>query len=246
MSALADFSGPIEKRSLNGAAADSLRQAIVTGVLAPGARLTEVALARQMDLSRGTVRAALHRLVTEGLVVQRPYAAWEVASLTSRDAWELYTLRGALEALAARLAAENMDARKRRILGGAFARLTGASNSNDARAVTDADLALHKTIVALSGHRRLADQYALVEQQVRMYIASTNARLRRRQLVVQEHKGLVSAISNGNGDEAERLAREHSVYAGNDLVRHLERQERARTARKDLKTPRRLVREQRT
>src|SRR6478672_4994196 len=90
---------------------------------------------------------------------------------------------------------------KRRILGDAFARLTGASNSNDARAVTDADLALHKTIVALSGHRRLADQYALVEQQVRMYIASTNARLRRRQLVVQEHKGLVSAISNGNGDE---------------------------------------------
>jgi DNA-binding GntR family transcriptional regulator len=66
-----------------------------------------------MDLSRGTVRAALHRLVTEGLVVQRPYAGWEVASLTSRDAWELYALRGALEALAARLAAENMDARKR-------------------------------------------------------------------------------------------------------------------------------------
>jgi hypothetical protein len=72
-------------------------------------------------------------------------------------------------------------------------------------------------------------------------IASTNARLRRRQLVVQEHKGLVSAISNGNGDEAERLAREHSVYAGNDLVTHLERQERARMERKDLKTPRRLV-----
>jgi len=76
MSALADFSVHIEKRSLNGAAADSLRQAIVTGIVAPGARLTEVALARQMDLSRGTVRAALHRLVTEGLVVQRPYAGW--------------------------------------------------------------------------------------------------------------------------------------------------------------------------
>jgi len=66
MSALADFSGPIEKRSLNGAAADSLRQAIVTGIVAPGARLTEVALARQMDLSRGTVRAALHRFGNRG------------------------------------------------------------------------------------------------------------------------------------------------------------------------------------
>jgi DNA-binding GntR family transcriptional regulator len=51
MPALADFSGPIEKRSLNGAAADSLRQAIVTGTLAPSARLTEVALARRTPLS---------------------------------------------------------------------------------------------------------------------------------------------------------------------------------------------------
>ena len=116
MPALAALSAPIEKRSLNNAAADQLRQVIVTGAVAPGVRLTEVALAVRMNLSRGTIRAALQRLVTEGLVVQRPYAGWEVASLTSRDAWELYTLRGAFEALAARLAAENIDTTKRRTL----------------------------------------------------------------------------------------------------------------------------------
>ena len=99
MSVLAGFAGPIEKRSLNGVATDTLRQAIVTGALAPGAKLTETALANRMELSRGTVRAALHRLVSEGLVVQRPYAAWEVVSLTARDARELYTLRGALEVI---------------------------------------------------------------------------------------------------------------------------------------------------
>ena len=226
MPALAALSAPIEKRSLNNAAADQLRQVIVTGAVAPGVRLTEVALAVRMNLSRGTIRAALQRLVTEGLVVQRPYAGWEVASLTSRDAWELYTLRGAFEALAARLAAENIDTTKRRTLMEAFERLTNAANFNDPKAITDADLSLHKTIVSLSGHRRLADQYALVEHQVRMYIASTNARLPKRQQVVQEHEGLVFAVASGNGDEAERLAREHSVRAGNDLVTHLKRQER--------------------
>lgn len=228
MPALGALSDPIEKRSLNDAAADKIREAIVTGAIAPGARLTEVPLASRMNLSRGTIRAALHRLVTEGLVVQRPYAGWEVASLTSRDAWELYTLRGALEALAARLAAENMDAAKRHTLLEAFERLRAAAGSHDPKAITDADLGLHKTIVSLSGHRRLADQYALVEHQVRMYIASTNARLPRRELVVQEHEGFVQAVAKGDGNEAERLAREHSVYAGNDLVAHLERQERAR------------------
>jgi DNA-binding GntR family transcriptional regulator len=237
MPALSALSSLIEKRSLNTAAADSLRQAIVTGAIAPGARLTEVVLASRMGLSRGTVRAALLRLVTEGLVVQRPYAGWEVASLTSRDAWELYTLRAALEALAAKLAAERMDGNKRPILEAAFEKLSLAAQSDDAKAITDADLALHKTIVALSGHRRLVDQYALVEQQVRMYIASTNALLQTRQLVVQEHEGFVRAVARGDADQAERLAREHSLYAGNDLVAHLERQEQLRAGAAENKNP---------
>jgi DNA-binding GntR family transcriptional regulator len=183
-----------------------------------------------MQLSRGTVRAALDRLVSEGLVVQQPYSSWEVVQLTSRDARELYTLRGALEALAARLAAEHIDNTKKNTLKRAFACLVEAAESNDAKSIGDADLALHKTIVTLSGHRRLAEQYALVEQQVRMYIASTNARLRSRKLVVREHQGMVSAIMAGNGDDAERLAREHSVYAGIDLALYLEKKESAQAS----------------
>ncbi|MHB8727119.1 MAG: GntR family transcriptional regulator [Casimicrobiaceae bacterium] len=233
MPSLIAFLAPVEKLSLNRAAADKLRQGIVSGAVAPGARLTEIALAGRMGLSRGTIRAALQGLVAEGLIVQRPYIGWEVVSLTSRDAWELYTLRGALEALAARLAAETMNAQKRRVLEETFGRLKAAANADDPTAITDADLALHKTIVSMSGHRRLMDQYAVVEQQVRMYIASTNARLRERQLVVQEHKPLVQAVAKGDGDAAERRAREHCAYAGDDLVAHLEQQERERADQQD-------------
>jgi len=229
MPALSALSSLIEKRSLNTTAADAIREAIVTGAVAPGIRLTETSLANRMGLSRGTIRAALFRLVTEGLVVQRPYDGWEVASLTSQDAWELYTLRAVLEALAAKLAAEAIDHAKRSILEKSFERLKLAAESDDAKAITDADLALHKTLVSLSGHRRLVDQYALVEQQVRMYIASTNARLRSRRLVVQEHEGFVRAVANGDANVAEKLAREHSLVAGNDLVEHLKRQEQKRT-----------------
>jgi DNA-binding GntR family transcriptional regulator len=226
--AIAALSTPIAKKSLDRAAAERIRQAIVTGAVAPGARLTEASLANRLGLSRGTVRAALHRLANEGLVVQRPYAGWEVASLTARDAWELYTLRAALEALAARLAAENINLAGRKTLEAAFERLKTASKGGDHKEITDADLALHKTIVSLSNHRRLADQYALVEQQVRMYIASANARLPLRELVVGEHKGIVAAVVKGDSASAEHLAREHSVIAGHDLVDHLERQEQLR------------------
>ena len=226
---IAALAAPVHKQSLDRAAAEKVRYAIVTGAVAPGARLTESALATSFGLSRGTVRAALQRLVTEGLIVQRPYAGWEVASLSSRDSWELYTLRAALEALAAGLAAEKIDPEGRRILSAAFQGLRRAASDGEHHEITDADFALHKTIVALSKHRRLIAQYALVEQQVRMYSASANARLPKRELVAREHRGFVTAVAKGDGELAARLIREHSLVFGRDLVQHLEEQERKRS-----------------
>ena len=224
---------PVQKQSLDRAAAEKVRYAIVTGAVAPGARLLESALATSFGLSRGTVRAALQRLVTEGLVVQRPYAGWEVASLSAQDSWELYTLRAALEALAAGLAAEKIDPVSRQSLSSAFDDLKRAAREGDHNEITDADFALHKTIVALSKHRRLIEQYALVEQQVRMYIASANARLPKRELVAREHMGFVKAVAKGDGELASRLIREHSLVFGRDLVQHLETQERKRSSNQD-------------
>lgn len=50
--------------------------------------------------------------MSEGLVKQKPYSGWEVASSTSEDAWELYTLRSSLEDLTAQLAAANPNRRQ--------------------------------------------------------------------------------------------------------------------------------------
>ena len=94
----------IVRRSLEAQAADVLRDRIVSGRIPNGARLTETALATDLGLSRGPVRAALQQLSNEQLVVQRPYAGWEVRRLRRKDIWEISTLRSALEGLAARLA----------------------------------------------------------------------------------------------------------------------------------------------
>lgn len=213
----------VAKRSLDKAAADALRQAIVSGEVQPGTRLTEMEIAAQFELSRGTIRAALQRLMGEGLIVQRPYAGWEVATLNSRDVWELYTLRASLEGLAARLAARHPDRRARMEM--AFDALRAAAASGDAREITEADLSLHKTMVSLAGHRRLAGQYDVVEQQVRMFMASSNAILPRSTMLIENHMPLVAAVADGDPDLAERCARAHSTGSGEILVRHLEAQE---------------------
>ena len=213
----------VEKRSLDRAAADAIRQAIITAALGPGTRLTEVELSSGLDVSRGTVRAALQRLMSEGLVVQKPYSGWEVASLTSQDAWELYTLRSSLEGLAAQLAANNPNRNKP--IDAAFDELKIAAKSRDQKRITDSDLALHKAIVVLAGHKRLANQYRYVEQQVRMYMASSNAILEKPELIIPNHEKLVSALLKGNATTAERHARDHNKASGEILIRHLQEQE---------------------
>ncbi|TIS02924.1 MAG: GntR family transcriptional regulator, partial [Mesorhizobium sp.] len=81
MNGIADLE-PATKESLDRVAANRLREALVSGRIAAGVRLTEISLAEQFGLSRGTIRAALQRLTSEGLIVQRPYTGWEVTTLS--------------------------------------------------------------------------------------------------------------------------------------------------------------------
>jgi len=212
---------PVKQLSMDRVVAERIRNAITKGTFRPGSRLTEANLAETLAVSRGTVRAGLHRLLSEGLVVLRPYSGWHVPTLDARDAWELYTLRGCLEPLASRLAAENINDENVEMLMAAFKKLKAAVKHADDKEITDADLAIHKTIVALAGHKRLAAHYELVEQQVQIYIASSNAMLKKRTQVVENHRALVEAICAGKPKIAERLAREHGVRAASELFQIL-------------------------
>jgi DNA-binding GntR family transcriptional regulator len=201
----------LHKRRLDRQAADVLREQILSGRFAPGLRLVEATLADQLGVSRGTVRAALSDLAHEGLVSQVAYTKWMVPELSAEDAWELYTLRGSLEGLAARLATERRTPASMAVLTEAYDRLAAAVASERRSAVATADLALHKTIVGITGHRRLIAQYKLIEQQVRHYIATSNAQIYDLHQIIDEHEPIVKAIVAGDAGRAERLAREHNA-----------------------------------
>jgi DNA-binding GntR family transcriptional regulator len=213
-----------KRQSLDRAAAESLRNAIVTGGIAPGSRLTEARIAEQFSMSRGTVRAALQRLVTEGLVVQRPYSGWDVANLSSQDAWELSTLRSSLEALAARLTAERLDDGGRAAIETAFSELDRTVRTGQLGDIVTADMALHRTVFELSGNKRLLDHYAMIANQIRLYIASSTM-LVERATVMARHSELVDAILARDPDKAEAASRVHSVRSGEEIISHLKRRE---------------------
>src|SRR5438552_18462768 len=72
-------------------------------------RLSDVVLAEQLRMSRTPVRQALERLVHEGLVRSDPRRGFWTRTFTAQDIHEIYDLRGALEALAVRLAVPRLS-----------------------------------------------------------------------------------------------------------------------------------------
>lgn len=208
-------------QSLDRQAANVIREQILNGKLPPDTRLLEIQLAEEFNISRGSVRSALQQLTHEGLVVQFPYRGCVVSGLSAQDAWELYTLRNALEGLAAQLAAEAMTLDKADVLNAAFQNLVEAVQNSNWAEVTEADFLLHQTIIQLSGHRRLQEQYRIIGQQTRLYIASCNAMRPDLSGIVEQHEHLVKAICSGNSSTAEQIAREHNVD-GKALIEHLQ------------------------
>ncbi|WP_417555263.1 GntR family transcriptional regulator [Microbacterium sp.] len=141
--------------SLGAQIANVLRQRIVRGVLAPGERITEEALAEEFDVSRGPVRDALTQLSFERLVrIQRPRGVF-VVGLTRDDVDQLYSLRGALEQLALSRAIRVTDDSRWRTMSQAVQRMAEAADAGDHAAFVEADLDFHSQIYALADHSRL-------------------------------------------------------------------------------------------
>lgn len=200
-----------QDRLLDRQAANSIREQIVTGAMPPGHRLVEVALAGGLGVSRGTIRSALSLLANEGLVRQVAFTRWEVADASDREAWELYTLRAALEGLAARLAAAIASGEQRAELRRAFDALEAAVREDRRADATDADFRIHRTIVEMSGHRRLIAEHGRLLLQVRFQMTHIGFSPRNYADLVEDHRALTEAVATGDAARAERLAREHNA-----------------------------------
>ncbi len=211
-----------ETRLLDRRAADLIRSHILDGVLAAGARLLETQLSEELGVSRGTVRSALAVLAREGLVQQIAFTRWQVAETSVADAWEVYTLRGALEGLAARLAAGNITKSDGQALKATAAELSTAIAEQRYHDVTDIDFRLHREIVALARHRRLADQHQFILQQVRFHMVNAGFLPKDYGEVAEEHGALIDAVVAQDPVRAEYLARSHNEAEVELLSRFLE------------------------
>lgn len=223
---------PVLKMPVEARAAEILRDSIISGAIPLGTRITESSISSQMRLSRATVRTAFHQLSAEGLINLVPYTGWTVTTLSSQDVWELYTMRSAIERLASRLVAGNLTPENVATLQKAYDQLLAASDRDHDEDTAEADFMLHKTIITLAKHSRMAWQYGLIQQQVRMYIRSSDALLEEPAVVVEQHRPIVGAILAGKVEEAGALSEEHNMSEGKKLSEYLRQREEEQLPKK--------------
>jgi DNA-binding GntR family transcriptional regulator len=149
--------------------ADSIRHAIVSGELPAGERLIEDELASQLGVSRGPVREALVRLGLEGLVVTERHRGATVAMLSPSEAAEIYSLRAALERLAAErtclYAANDEFDELARILG----KIDALPKPLEKEAVANLDLEFHDAIFRAAHHDRLYRAWEGLRSQIFLF-----------------------------------------------------------------------------
>ncbi|MGF1688095.1 GntR family transcriptional regulator [Photobacterium japonica] len=193
----------INKQSLEEQATDYLRQKIVNGEMVQGEKIVESTLAKELELSRSTVRMSLNSLAHEGLIVQKPYAGWQVISLDDDDLWELYHLRVALESQAAAMAAEKASEQDKdalRQLYQDYCRLC-ENNPTDSHAISEADFNLHKKIVEASHSKRMEKIYSQIANQLQSYLSITHEDYDLAQSGLS-HAAMIEAICSGDVEGA--------------------------------------------
>ncbi|MGJ8612486.1 MAG: GntR family transcriptional regulator [Octadecabacter sp.] len=185
-------------------------EAIDTGIYTPGSRLVESELAERFGVSRTPIREALQRLETQSLLT-RDGRSLIVASLDHGQLSELYVVRGALEGLAARLAARHGTPEEMAVLRDMLE--SDRALVDDPEAMSRANRRFHKQIHLASHNRFLGQQLDLVHRSMALLASTSIAVEGRPSDTLKEHEQIVQAIEAGDGDAADQALREHISHA---------------------------------
>ena len=188
---------------------DHLRDEIMGDRLPPGAELSEVALSKELAVSRGPIREAMGRLAAEGLVTVRPRRGAEVRSITPRELIDSYQVREALEVLAVRLAVPRITDSELAGLDELVDRM--AKHAKDG-AVADffaANVAFHELLCELSGNKKLLQVHHRLAGEIGRFQARTLALRGSLDGSVTEHRAILAAIRLRDADKAAELTAAH-------------------------------------
>ena len=189
--------------------AERLRNEILSGALAPGTRIVEAKWATQFGVAQASVREAINILTQAGFVSKAPGRSARVIHLSEQDVAHIYQLRGALEGLAARLAAEtkaNLNG-----LQATMDVMREAAGAGNCEELLDCDLLFHLELCELSGNPYVVQQARRILLPffafVRMRVTATQQETSAWDRDLEAHQRMIDLLREGDGEIAEQYVK---------------------------------------
>jgi len=191
----------------------TLREAILSGVLAQGERLGEVKLADLFKRSRTPVREAILRLESERLTERSARRGFVVGRITREEVLEVYAVRVVLDGLASRVAALSILPGEVENLRWINERIRDASAQQDYMLMMNLNIDFHEAICHASRNSLLLQFMKQIHDRVRRFSETTFSYPGRPSNALAEHEAMLAALEKRDPDEAERAARAHTERA---------------------------------
>lgn len=212
-----------ELKPLRDKIASSIRDSIIEGKIKPGERLMEPDVAKTLGVSRTPLREAFLQLESEGFLKVNPRKGALVTETSPKDAEETYIIKGALEAVAARLASDNINDKQIEELVSLNQKMEAIAQSNDKDYKTFLELnsVFHQKIYECSGNTKLIKMINTLRNQTLRYNYIFLSLLSHLDESVEEHYEIIEALKKRKPEEAESFIRKHNENARQMLINYI-------------------------
>jgi DNA-binding GntR family transcriptional regulator len=218
LSAIDKSAAPLRRQVL-----DELRQSIIAGRLAPGARLVERELTAMMGVSRTVVREALRQLESEGLISIIPNKGPVVRELTLEEAKDIYSIRAVLEGLAARRFVENASDNQIEKLQQALNATAEAYQGTDPALVMEAKNRFYDELFEGAGSETLSSLISIVHGRIWRWralgLSHPHRSAERSNESVTGLRAVLDAIRGRDASLAEQRMRDEVTRAASEVMR---------------------------
>lgn len=199
-------------RSLRDQIADDVRSDVLCARIHPGARLSEIELAKRFGVSRGPIREALAQLVCEGLLIAKPNCGVTVAPPPPNQLRDLIIpIRRTVETYALRSYFDDLTKRDFQVWDDLIQKMHAASRADNVQELVALDLAFHRALIARTRQPELVALWQSVVAQVRGHFGEKILLRYRDQLdaVVNHHRKLIAVFRKGNCKAAVAELKKH-------------------------------------
>ena len=201
---------PVRYKSTADYATAEIRRLILSGELPAGARVDQVELASQLDVSRHPVRQAIDRLGERGFIVIHPHKSAVVAEISTADMEELYRARRVVEEWAIRESWSRSMPVTERDVAASFKMLEATDPKTNLDSYMMANRVFHLAMYQGCGNRHMLRTITSLFDLSERYQRAGLVHPTRQAQSQRDHRAMMEAIASGDGDQLLSLVISHN------------------------------------